>query len=132
MPSTAIKIVLIIGLPGSGKTTLLKGVTKVGDWIAIDDIESLDQLPKVLDRNMAITSPHLCASWRTAVEVLNNHYPEAHIQKLFFENDVEAAYANVLRRKDGRKIDKAYISYLSGKYEIPSNANIIPIYRHGN
>ena len=117
-------IVLIIGLPASGKTYY---ANTLGIPV-IDDISSLDQLPK--NGDFVITDPHFCdpAILDRATVILSDKYPSAAISFQYFENDPVRAKKNAMLRSEYKQVD-GFINYLTTIYDPPTDQNLIPVYK---
>lgn len=115
------KIILIIGLPASGKTTLLK---KMNGHV-FDDINTLDELPKKLNKDLFIADVNFCITKirNNAVSVLEKMYPKTDIEYIYFENNPKKCIKNAKERNNQRNVCGLIITY-SKVYNIPSN--IIP------
>tara|TARA_B100000700_G_C15061622_1_gene866296 strand:- start:4216 stop:4593 length:378 start_codon:yes stop_codon:yes gene_type:complete len=120
------KITLIIGLLCSGKTTLLNTL----NGINIDDIDSLNQLPNVLNNNLNITSHFIFKEVREkAISILKEKYDKnIFIDLIFFENNIKKCLKNLEKRGDEEtKKVKNFIVNFSQFYNIPSQSKIYKI-----
>lgn len=135
------KIVVIMGLPGSGKTHL---ATTFRKWNSktIDDFNVKVQNNPLLTwaiirlsfwiNRLIITDVVAIMSTREKITgILKERFGKCvDVEFIAFENDPDAAWANVKRRNDGRKISREFIREMSKRYR-PENFtdDIRPIYR---
>jgi hypothetical protein len=122
-----------VGLPGSGKTWHAKNDQKKLGGILVDDcmdveivMEAIRQRPE----NIFITDPYFCNSKvrDCAGEIIERLYSKATVYWVFFENDVEKCWKNILHRNDEREVSKESVSYFSQKYSIPDDAMPLTIW----
>ncbi|AOG02978.1 hypothetical protein [Bosea sp. RAC05] len=121
------KITLVAGLPGSGKSTLLKTYAGQGAVI-IDDIASLDELPQHAVNWLAIADVNFCDAEirKAALSVIEDRFPDAIVEWVFFDNDPAACLENAGARNDGRNVAPD-ITALSKRYEIPPGHEVLPV-----
>lgn len=133
-----IKVVFIVGLPGAGKTTLLK---QMGDGFCIDDLsinlDKLDNFKQNPEPVLYIADPTLCMATQEKAEtslkkMLGSDFTVESFQWCFFENDLEACWANVEARQDQRKIDIHFVKHLfrcyAENYDLDKQ-ELIPVYK---
>jgi predicted kinase len=115
-----IQFLLIVGLPGSGKTFYSRQL----EGIVFDDINDLSVLKEDLQGKITIIDPHFCCAdiLARAKDILGKKYPNCKIDVTYFENDLEACWANVQRRNDNRKISYSFVKSLSSDYFPPKNS----------
>jgi AAA+ superfamily predicted ATPase len=139
------KTILILGLPGSGKSYLAKKIQMENpnmDYKIYDD----NQIRKALENsgmeNQIISDGPIMFDYRLYTDIPYSTIKKikdsgAELEIMYFENDPEKAFSNVIRRnKSGestpfqRLISKYDILQISDKYKriIPSDAKIIPIW----
>lgn len=118
-----IQFLLIVGLPGSGKTYYSRQL----EGTIFDDFKDLSLLTKDLQGKIVIIDPHFCGEdWLlTAKHLLRKRYPDCKIDVTYFENDLEACWANVQRRNDNRKISYSFVKSLSSDYFPPKNSRSV-------
>ncbi len=121
------RITLVAGLPASGKSTLLAALAGQGAKI-IDDIGSLDALPTASVDWLAIADVNFCGEdiRQLAVSVLEDRFPGAAIDWVFFENDPAACLEVAAARNDGRNVGPDILS-LSRRYTIPAGKAALPV-----
>lgn len=119
------KIILIVGLPASGKTTLIKNMK----GHIFDDINTLDGLPKILNKDLIIADVNFCVTEirNKAVSILQGMYPNTEIEYIFFENNPEKCFENVKKRNDNREVYGLILTY-SKIYKIPKDVISKKIY----
>ena len=116
-------IILLIGLPGSGKThygnSLISSKNKF-----IDDIKEFSSISDALKEydELIVSDPYLCIDYyrECAVKLFKENFPEISLKWIFWENNPEKAYKNVVNRNDGRVISKNFVFDLSKKYNPPN------------
>jgi len=98
------EIILIVGLPGSGKTYLANQLNKNKEYIVVDDITSISQLPQ--KGNIIICDVNFCDDriLKIAIDKLFSMYPKHNIRCIYFENNSKVASQNVKNRNDGRNV----------------------------
>lgn len=120
-------IYAICGLPGSGKTHLMNEMSKNIDCTVIDDIDSRVRLIDAMNKGgrIIITDPYLVDERsRKSLENLCEQFGCKDIRYIFFENDVDKCYANVVKRNDGRIISRYFLERLSEIYTIPEGYEV--------
>jgi len=143
MPS----ITLIAGLPGSGKSTWLDAEVAHSDALALDDFKAkavnndssfgssrhIPALKQALDsgRSCLISDIDFCRSEARAEaeRYIASHFPEAVISWMFFERNVDACRANVVRdekRRAERRL--AAIEQFAGQYSVPVGSILVPVW----
>jgi predicted kinase len=145
--STSKKMVLIVGLPGSGKSELTRKINSEKSYVEFDDPEEhpydedLDnfsenyypQIEKALKKglNVIINSgdfiqPH----GQDLIQILEKMGKNLgySVRKIYFENDPEQCLKNQNDR--GYRIFTREEMYQASKsYKIPSDAEIVPVYK---
>ena len=116
------KIIVLVGLPGCGKTYYGNKI-KNDQIIFIDDIKTFKEIENNYNKydNFIMSDSHLCLKKNRdkAYKILKNMFSK--IEFIFWENDLEKAWNNVVKRNDGRKISKHFVKFLSNNYNIPDN-----------
>jgi GTPase SAR1 family protein len=135
------KIIVIMGLPGSGKTYLANTFRK---WNSktIDDFNVKVQNNPLLTwaiirfsfwiNRLIITDVVAITSTRENItSVLKERFGKfVEVEFIAFENNAAAAWTNVKRRNDGRKISQEFIREMSKRYRPEKfTDDIRPIYR---
>lgn len=123
------KVILLVGLPGSGKTTFARNLYGPRGYVILDDPRDPKEVEDALLRasnapGVVIADPHLVrrSTRACAARVLQGH----DVEWVFFENNPDAAEANVLRRTDGRRVD---VRAFSQMYDVPEGVVVKPIWR---
>lgn len=119
-------VIFVVGLPGSGKTYW---ANQQNDGYVLDDPTDLNKIAKIINQynKVYITDPHLVLeSNRINAQKFVENMGVKNIQWVFFENNPEACWENVLRRNDGREVKGMIFTY-STLYRTP--INIIKVYK---
>lgn len=115
---------ILIGLPGSGKTFWIENNKNKFDYIFDDFSRQEDFLKKLpsLSGSICLSDPTLCKS--SNIEKLENALNNGGWEycKIYWENNPEAALANVVARDDGRQISRRWIFDMSKQYNPPSGS----------
>ena len=126
------KLTFLVGLPGSGKTTYMQ---KNPDWLGLDDVMEpaiplLKKWEKIGIDNICFVDIYFCVdnNRKYAQNKIRTHFSDTKLEWIFWENDLEAAWNNVIKRDDNRKISRYFLQDLSSKYNPPLE-NILKIPR---
>lgn len=120
-----IEVLAIVGLPGSGKTYLAKSLMDDQTTLFDDFDKNVGRVYDFYENPTAkviLTDPHLCLVTReTAVRKIKDWFgtgndKDISISFISFENDLNAAWANVCRRNDDRVISRNSVERLSKFY----------------
>lgn len=109
-------------------------------WVIYDDFESDKALPMVGRENQIISDGVLTLNPpEDGIEEFEEvaKMRGADFRVIYFENDPKAAKANILKRWESGKGDRhqrperllADLDYISRRYQIPSGAETIPVYK---
>ena len=129
------RCLIIVGFPGSGKSYLGFQLCESSNFILLDDYNDpeLKDLKRAseLNLNVVITDPRMCigATRIAAIKVLDKLGYE--VEFIYFEPDLEACRANVLRRAkngDTRPVN-GFQQYLLNNYTIPPNSVVLEVYK---
>lgn len=109
---------LYIGLPGSGKTTVMQAA---GHSLVVDDCCNVADLFVGLAAiavacNVGLADPRLCLPDTLAFARSQLLQAGFAVVEYYWENDPDAAAANLAKRNDGRKIWSGYVQHLSRRY----------------
>lgn len=106
-------LIFLVGLHGSGKTTLAKQFYP--DYFLIDDPISAP----VINPNIKtiIADCYLC--YPNTFNQALTLYPDSFF--IFFENNLQQCFKNIVKRNDGRFIPPEFMYHLSEKYAIILN-----------
>jgi gluconate kinase len=139
-------LIWIHGLPGSGKTHLANRIMKSNpdaNFVHFDDTGSVRdiRIEMEMNRNIIVSSPFFEGYMRLSSFCLNKSLKELIKDKnytcrdIWFENNLKKCIANVSRRI-GHQMPKedllSVLPHFSNLYEIPDNADIIPIFSTKN
>ena len=143
-PTTAIaKITLLVGLPGSGKSTLGNILAKESDSYFLDDISNQTSDINLFFadffqthqniQHLIISDVYFCyeKTLKKAQDILNNHFPNAIIDVIYFENSYQKCLNNINYRislGDDRKVLE-FLSNTSKVYTIPSHVHPVSIWQ---
>ena len=130
------RIVLIAGLPASGKTHLGNKIALEQNLILIDDPIDLIEVELIVsnsEKGIVFCDHNFCIPrLRTvATNYLLEKFPDAELEWIFFENDVNQCLSNLYYRQDNgddRKVE-GLIRGLSSYYSIPCDEKCIPVWR---
>lgn len=144
-PTTAIaKITLLVGLPGSGKSTLGNILAKESDSYFLDDISNQTSDINLFFadffqthqniQHLIVSDVYFCyeKTLKKAQDILNNHFPNAIIDVIYFENSYQKCLNNINYRislGDDRKVLE-FLSNTSKTYTIPSHIQPVSIWQH--
>lgn len=144
-PTTAIaKITLLVGLPGSGKSTLGNILAKESDSYFLDDISNQTSDINLFFadffqthqniQHLIVSDVYFCYEkiLKKAQDILNNHFPNAIIDVIYFENSYQKCLNNINYRislGDDRKVLE-FLSNTSKIYTIPSHIQPVSIWQH--
>ena len=144
-PTTAIaKITLLVGLPGSGKSTLGNILAKESDSYFLDDISNQTSDINLFFadffqthqniQHLIVSDVYFCyeKTLKKAQDILNNHFPNAIIDVIYFENSYQKCLNNINYRislGDDRKVLE-FLSNTSKIYTIPIHIQPVSIWQH--
>lgn len=144
-PTTAIaKITLLVGLPGSGKSTLGNILAKESDSYFLDDISNQTSDINLFFadffqthqniQHLIVSDVYFCyeKTLKKAQDILNNHFPNAIIDVIYFENSYQKCLNNINYRislGDDRKVLE-FLFHTSKIYNIPSHIQPVSIWQH--
>jgi hypothetical protein len=129
-----IEVKVLVGLPGSGKSYYANTIVDAETTI-IDDLNrnltALEEFKNNPTSKLIITDPSASLSSPDKIKekVIQWLGEDATVDIFAFENDLEACWANVVRRNDGRIISKPYMKSLSKFYDPAIFDKILPVYR---
>ena len=134
------KTIIILGLPGSGKSYLAKKIQEENpnmDYKIYDDYEFRKAAENFGIENQIISDAMIMFSGLTDSRKKEIEDAGAELEIIYFENDPEKAFSNVIRRnKSGESeqhqklISKLEVLDMSNRYKdtIPTDAKVIPIW----
>lgn len=144
-PTTAIaKITLLVGLPGSGKSTLGNILAKESDSYFLDDISNQTSDINLFFadffqthqniQHLIVSDVYFCyeKTLKKAQNILNNHFPNAILDVIYFENSYQKCLNNINYRislGDDRKVLE-FLSNTSKTYTIPNHIQPVSIWQH--
>ncbi len=115
------KFVLIVGLPGSGKTFLGKDLVEGSQQARFfDDPSSYDFLREISSEELVVVAdPFFCESQeRVSIEqAIKDKFPGAMIEWIFFANDPDQCYQNLLARE--YNLVTGLLACLTERYDPP-------------
>ncbi len=121
------EVILIVGKPGSGKTYLANTRYVPKGYILIDDPIFDLEIRLFLSKNinLVITDPWLCLekNRESAIKFFNQY--NYNINWIFFENNDEKCFKNLVHRDDGRKIKNLDVF----NYTIPEGIKPLEIWQ---
>lgn len=127
------RVIGLVGLPGSGKTTWASNRTYQLNEAYVDDLKNIEELnPSNFSSDVDtvyFSDPHLCDdNIRVKAESkIKQFIPGVELSWKFWDNNIEDAWTNVQRRKDGRVISRHWLEHISSKYN--PVGEVIKIYR---
>ncbi len=131
------RIVLIAGLPASGKTHLGNKIALEQNLTLIDDPIDLIEVELIVsnsEKGIVLCDHNFCIPRlrKLATNYLLEKFPNAELEWIFFENDVNQCLSNLYYRQDNgddRKVE-GLIRGLSPYYSIPCDEKCIPVWRN--
>lgn len=115
------RVTLVIGLPASGKSTWARA--QYPSATILDDPKELGEVDRAMSEmpaHLVIIDQNLCDPFveRAASEILDEI---AEVDKVYFENDVEACFNNARARleREPEKTVEGQITQLSRLYDPP-------------
>lgn len=120
------KFVLVIGLPGSGKTFYVRSL----DGLVFDDILNKNLLLNLNAEKVIVVDHLFCIEKirQKAVSFILDNYLNVDIEYIYFENNPQQCYKNIVFRNDKREISKYYVFNLSKRYLIPNNIKPLKVW----
>ena len=138
------EVILILGLPGSGKTTLADKIAEGSDrdYTRYDDFDYYKAIKKMGEEDMIVSDTNLLYPTNLAHFKKSCKEKNVKLKIFYFENDIDQCIKNVENRWN-KMSDKErrhnfhqqptnlvwHINDFSKKYEIPSGAYPIPVYK---
>ena len=137
-------VIILVGLPGSGKSTYAQNYVKEhSDYVIYDDFKIYDAIKEIGKSNMIISDGVLIEYPDSFIKNIETKCLENNctLQVYYFENNPDKCKINIINRWNNMSIEEKennahknpdrlikQLNWYSSKYNIPDNANILPIF----
>ena len=122
------KIIMLVGLPGSGKTHYGEslGLPFYDDLTQTGGLKAIEPADAIIISDFSLIFKK---QRRVAEKVLKTKFPNAKIEYVVWENNPEACWKNIVRRKDTKNIAREFLHFASRHYTSPKKMKeLLPVY----